>query len=148
MPKVKFVKQARKDNPAVKKGESYYWWSFRNSGKHYSATRPKASQLTQSNYLSQVHSLEENFTIDETNLEGIIDSLVMEIERLGEECQESLDNIPEQLHEGNAGQLLQERIDACDSCVSTLQSLDVELESTSLDDLESDIAEALQELVI
>lgn len=60
MPRVNFVKKARKDNPVCKKGESYYWWKFRYGGKHYSLTHPKQSQLTQSDKLSRLYSCSEN----------------------------------------------------------------------------------------
>jgi len=50
MPRVHFVKHARKDNDLVKKGESYYWWKFRFTGKCMSKTPPRKSQLTESEY--------------------------------------------------------------------------------------------------
>ena len=43
MPRVNYVKKARKNNPAVKRGESYFWWKFRYGGKQYSKTRPRQS---------------------------------------------------------------------------------------------------------
>ena len=65
MPKVHHVKKARKDNRAVKKGESYYWWKFAYSSKRYSKTYPKASQLTQSDKLSRYYEAQE--TVDDLN---------------------------------------------------------------------------------
>jgi len=61
MPKVHCVKAARKDYPecGIKKGDTYYWWKFRFGGKHESKTYPKQSQLTQSEFLSQVYALNE-----------------------------------------------------------------------------------------
>ena len=58
MARVIHVQKARKDNPAVKKGQPYYHWSFRFGGKHYSATYPRPSQLTQSK-MSEVLSQQE-----------------------------------------------------------------------------------------
>lgn len=64
MTKAHFVKKAAKDNPAVKKGEPYWWWKFmvggRGGPKHYSATRPRPSQLTQSEFLSAIYSQQED----------------------------------------------------------------------------------------
>ena len=36
MPRVHFVKKARKDYPStgIQKGDSYYWWQFRYGGTH------------------------------------------------------------------------------------------------------------------
>jgi hypothetical protein len=49
MPRVHFVKKARKAHGnGVEKGDSYYWWEFRYGGKRVSKTYPKRSQLTQS----------------------------------------------------------------------------------------------------
>jgi len=46
MVRVHYVKKARKDNPAVKAGEPYYWWQFYRGQKQYSATYPRRSQVT------------------------------------------------------------------------------------------------------
>jgi len=61
MARANFVKAAAKDYPeqGIKKGDSYYWWKFRHGGKRYSKTMPKQSQLTQSEFLSGVWSVEE-----------------------------------------------------------------------------------------
>jgi len=68
MPKVHHVKKARKNNPVCKAGESYYWWKFRYGGKHYNLTPPKASQLTQSPYLSVIYSCQEQWeNLDDPN---------------------------------------------------------------------------------
>lgn len=60
MARAHFVKKARKDNPAVKAGESYYWWKFRRGPKRYSKERPRPSQLTQSEFYGQVYGLQED----------------------------------------------------------------------------------------
>lgn len=59
MPRVHYVKKARKDNGCVSKGESYYWWKFRYGSKCMSKKPPKASQLTQSEFLSTVYDINE-----------------------------------------------------------------------------------------
>jgi len=61
MARAHHVKKARKDNPVAKAGESYYWWKFRFGDRHYSKTEPKASQLTQSPYLSVIYSCQEQW---------------------------------------------------------------------------------------
>ena len=62
----------RDDNDTIfiAKGESYYWWQFQNSPKQYSKTRPRASQLTQSGYLSTLYGITEqieDFSTDSTD---------------------------------------------------------------------------------
>ena len=128
MPRVTFVKSARKDNPVAKKGESYYWWKFRYGGKRYSKTRPRPSQLTQSPYYSQVRSLVEQIedatVTDQEQFEELRDAMREELESLQSECQDNLDNMPDSLQYSPTGELLQERIDACDSAISDLDMFD------------------------
>lgn len=127
-----FVKKARKDNPAVKKGESYFWWKFKFSNKHYSKTSPTRSQLTQSNFLSQIYNIEDNMakqdfsSMDSDIIQFTINEFVEELQNLLDECQENLDNIPEQLQESsNAGQTLQRRIDGLEEAISELEFINI-----------------------
>lgn len=60
MPRVHHIKKAAKDNAVVKKGESYYHWSFRYGGKRMSKMYPRPSQLTQSKY-STILAAKEDF---------------------------------------------------------------------------------------
>lgn len=130
MPKVYYVKKARKENPVAKVGESYYWWRFAFGAKQYSKVRPKASQLTQSGYLSQVYAIQESIGVDTftefDNISNDIETIVSQLEELNYECQDSLDNMPEHLQDtSNAGLLLQERIDYIENSVNELQSIDI-----------------------
>ena len=128
MPRVTHVKSARKDNPVAKKGESYFWWKFRYGGKRYSLTRPRPSQLTQSAYFGTLYSLLE--TIEDTGLsdpddwESLVDDVKSQLEDLGQETQDSLDNMPESLQYSPTGELLQERVDAVESAVSDIECID------------------------
>lgn len=124
MPRLHFVKKARKDNPAVKAGESYYWWKFRYAGKRYSKERPRRSQLTQSAYLGTVYDLEDALVAfgDAADTEG----LVLDLDNLRDECENSLDNMPQILQEtSESGMLLQERIDALEDGIQLLQDLEL-----------------------
>jgi len=129
MPRVTHVKSARKDNPVAKKGESYYWWKFRYGGKRFSLTYPRPSQLTQSAYLGAVYDLIDmanNWEIDPEDdgaVENMRDELYGSVEEIQSECQESLDNMPESLQYSPTGELLQERIDACDNAMNELDSI-------------------------
>ncbi len=133
MARVIHVKKAQKDNPkaGIKKGEPYYWWKFRRGGKHYSKTPPRQSQLTQSEFLSQLYGLEEQLdgyqpggfdTV--ADLESDIQSIIEDLENLKSETEDKLGNMPEGLQQGDTGQLLQERIDGVDNLVSELEALD------------------------
>lgn len=128
MPRVTFVKSARKDNPVAKKGESYYWWKHRNGPKRFSKTRPRPSQLTQSAYYSQVRSLvemiEDRTVTDGDELIELKDEVASTLDELRDECQSSLDNMPDSLQYSPTGELLQERIDACEMAQSEVENID------------------------
>ena len=139
MPRVHHVKKARKDNPVAKAGESYYWWKFRHGGKRYSKTPPRPSQLTQSAYFGSIRSLvetiEDTTVTDQDQLEELKEQVRDELESIQSECQDSLDNMPDSLQYSPTGELLQERIDACDSAISDLDMIDdFEFEENDFDD--------------
>jgi len=128
MPRVTFVKSARKDNPVCKKGESYYWWKFRYGGKRYSLRPPRPSQLTNSPYYGGIRSLvemiEDAIVKDEDTLTELRDEVRDRLEEIGSECQESLDNMPDSLMYSPTGELLQERVDACENAQSEVEMID------------------------
>lgn len=159
MPRVHFVKKARKDNRVVKKGESYYYWTFRHGGKRMSKTRPRPSQLTQSEYYQAIRGMVEeveDMTLDADNddimsdLEDIIEDMSNRLEELAEEQYEKKENMPEGLQEGPTGQLLEERSDMLESAQSDLDGIDRDLPNK--DDFETDeewtaeVAEKLEEI--
>lgn len=132
MPRVHKVEKAQKADPraGIAKGDTYYWWTFKNQRgpgtKVKSKVYPKPSQLTRSNFKSQWRSFGEE--IAELALDdGLYDALqeiAGRIRELGDECQGSLDNMPEGLQQGATGEMLQERIDNCESWASEIEGLD------------------------
>lgn len=144
MPRVTHVQSARKDNPVCSKGESYYWWKFRFGGKLYSLTYPRPSQLTQSAYKSTCYDLADqisDFKPDGSEPQEVIDQATefledvrTSIEELRDECQESVDNMPESLQEGPTGELLNERVSACEEADNDIDSAVSEVESVDFDD--------------
>lgn len=133
MPKVHYVKKARKDNPVVKKGESYYWWKFRFGGKHYSRKYPKRSLLTQSSFLSQMYDIEDTLSerfdgcSDVNDFAAAIDELLSELDGLYDECQYSYDNMPENLRDASdSGILLEERMCNIEAWKNGIENVDVE----------------------
>jgi hypothetical protein len=130
----------------IKKGQSYYWWKFKRGGKRFSLTPPRASQLTQSAFYGTLADLQDRINALEPN-ESLVDevpSLSEALQELGEECQSSLDNMPEGLQQGPTGELLQERIDACQGAADELDGIDLEapepeeFETPEREDSESD----------
>lgn len=132
-----------KDKIFIAKGESYYWWQFKNGPKHISKTAPKQSQLTQSNYLGQLYSIQEQMDeiecSDPSEIESIIDGIKSDIESLKEETEGSLENMPESLQSSPTGELLQERIDALDGAISELESIEFDYEEPEEEDIKSEL---------
>ena len=133
MPKVTHVKKARKDNPAVKAGEQYWWWKTRLtigkryiSQKHYSATRPKLSQLISSPFFSSLQAAKEIVEDSDPqsleDLQDIRDEYVGELENARDEAQESLDQLPEQFQETH---MLNERVEEMEAFISEIESIDI-----------------------
>ena len=156
MPRVTFVAKARKAIPdyGIKVGDSYYWWKFRYGGRHVSKTRPRQSQLTQSDYLSQAYSLQEqleDLEIDPEDLSSVtseLSSIADELRNLGSEQADKRSNMPDQLQDSDTGQRLEGREQACEEIAGELENLDIE---NKLDDakavLVNEVNEKLAELV-
>jgi hypothetical protein len=130
--KVHFVKKARKAVPSagVEVGQPYYWWKFRFQGRRVSKELPRRSQLTNSEFLSQVYDAED-LTLagavadfqqggDVEDLASALEELAGEIEGWGSECEEKRSNMPESLQDSESGTLLQERAEACEELASEL----------------------------
>jgi len=153
MARAHFVKKARKDNPVCKKGESYYWWEFRFGGKNYSATPPRQSQLTQSEFLSQVYEYcetLEDLTLDiEVDRDSIMDAkcdlrddiedVKHALETLSQEQEDKLDNMPEQLQCSETGEMLSERAESCQDMADALDELMIRIDDIDLaEDVDDD----------
>jgi chromosome segregation ATPase len=133
MPRVHFVKKARKDYPqaGIMKGDSYYWWEFRYGGTRMSKTPPKPSQLTQSDFLQRIYGINERIEALETdidNIESERDEIVSELEEIRDECEEKRSNMPDHLQDVGSGEILQNRYDAVDDMINELQNIDLDFE--------------------
>lgn len=130
--KVHHVKSARKPDPkyGIQVGDSYYWWKFRYRSIIKSKTYPKQSQLTQSPFLSQMYTIQEDMieTIEFSDtLESDVECIINELRMLQEECESSLENMPEQLQEGSyTGTMLIERIEALDEMINEFEGIECE----------------------
>lgn len=125
--------QDENDEIIINVGESYYTWCFYGGQPQYSKTAPKRSQLTQNWFKIELYSIQEEIeereNQDTEDITILVDSVTERIESLRDECQEHLDNIPEQLQESDAGQTLQSRIDALDNALAEFENIDTEFES-------------------
>lgn len=143
MPRVHFVKKARKDNPAVKKGESYYHWQRYRSKKQYSVTPPKRSQLTSSGKLATIYDAEDNvgnFGIDSSdrdcllmslqNFEGAVREAGESFREVSEEYNESADNLEEYFSGSQQIDDIREKAEACETAADDADTLADELSDT------------------
>jgi hypothetical protein len=137
----------RDDNDTIfiVKGESYYWWQFQNSPKQYSKTRPRASQLTQSGYLSSlyeiVEQIEDYSTDSAEEIGSFAEDIKTQLEDLRDTTQESLDNMPENLSNSPTAELLQERVDSLESAISEIEGIDFDYEEEDEEELRQTIIE-------
>ncbi len=91
----------------------------------------KPSETTENPYLQRVYEIREDYEEKLNNctgedLESIKEDLISDLESLRDEVQERYDNIPEQLQDGDAGQLLQDRIDSVESAMSDIEGVEVQ----------------------
>ena len=96
-------------------------------------------ELSSSDYVQGVGRVcdcwEKDYGCDEDTAQSIAD----ELSSILDTTQDSLDNMPEGLQEGDTGQLLQERIDNLDSAINDLECIDYEtLKDNARDDVDSD----------
>lgn len=139
MPRV-HVKKARKDYPnaGIKKGDTYYSWSFRYGGKRMSKTKPRPSQLTLSK-MSEAYAaseaLEDTIASASTpeELKEALEQAAEEITAVADEYQSSMENMIAQ-----AGQIyedMEQKVSDLQDWASALESDVGEIES--MDDYES-----------
>lgn len=141
MPRVHHVKKARKGNPAVKKGESYYHWQCYRGPKQYSKTYPKRSQLTSSGHLAAIYDAEDavgetgidssefnslTATIDQTH--GTIESAGESFREVGEEYNESAENLEEYFSGSQQIDDIREKADACEEAADNCETIASDLE--------------------
>lgn len=147
MPRCNFVKKARKDvpNSDIKAGESYYWWKFKRGGKYVSRTPPRRSQLTRSSFLGQIYDIEDQIralTAD-SGLPDEIANIAQALRDLGSECEDSKNNMPDHLQEGDTGQLLDSRKEGCETAADELDA--IETDYTPSDDVDDEADEDEQQ---
>lgn len=146
MPKVHHVKRARKPiaDHGINVGDSYYWWKFRYGGKHVSKTAPRPSQLTQSDFLSEILALEEsiqdaigNFESALEDMKSAIGEAADRVRDMASECEEKASNVEDRFPGGSPTiDLLNERASKCEEVADALESI-------SLDDIDTSFVDEL-----
>ena len=96
-------------------------------------------ELSSSDYVQGVGRVcecwEEDYGCDEDTAQSIAD----ELSSIRDETQDSLDNMPEGLQEGDTGQLLQERIDNLEYAISDLEAIDYDsIKENAKDDVDAE----------
>lgn len=144
MAKARLVK-ARKDYPqfGIEKGDEHWVWELktgpRSSRTYRQKDKPLPEQLTTSEYLQQWYPLNReiaDFDGSADELQEIIDRLA----QLRDETQEKLDAMPDGLRDSSpTGELLQERVEECESLHSDLEShkSDLEAAEEAVDDAQN-----------
>lgn len=140
----------KKDEVLIHKGEPYYWWQFSGRERSISKNKPRRSQLTQSEFLSELWDIEDDIseacpdTVED--LKACVEEWKERIETLREQCEERRDNMPESLQESETGQLLQERYDGLDSWYNDIEAVDLDIDEEQLkQDAEADVVPATLE---
>lgn len=103
-------------------------------------------ELSSSDYVLGVGRVcdcwQEDYELGENTAQCIAD----ELDSIKDQCQDSLDNMPEGLQEGSTGELLQERIDCLDDVISELENIDYDsIKEEAQTDFDSEFEEGTPE---
>lgn len=156
MPKVTFVKSARKANPryGIEVGDSYYHWAFmvggRGGPKICSKTRPTRAMLTNSDFLKSLYGIfddeiggvekalnDPNGGVDFDSIPDDLEAIAEQLRDLGQEQRDKFDNMPEGLQQGDTGQMLEQRADGCEAAADEMDSAISDLR-TKLEELDTE----------
>jgi len=139
----------------ISKGENYYRFKLTRFSPvqiRCLDCKPKPSEMTTSEFLSQVYEIEErigelaNYEIGEIeDVIGELEDIISELENLRDETEEKLYNLPEQFQDGDVGMLLQERIDSLETMIEELEDYKSRLEDLAEDIGEGEIEEDIKE---
>lgn len=102
----------------------------------------KQYEISGSSYINEVGAIVEDWTNNIGVSESSAEEIISVLEGLKDQCQESLDNMPENLQYGDTGSMLQERIDSLDGAISELEQISWEdCESEARDEAEQEYGE-------
>lgn len=118
---------ARKDYPesGVKAGDTYYFAQVQTGPRSSRTIRSlnpiPQSQLTTSPFKSGWYAMQEAWEASAKDSEAIMEPAEV-IRELGNAAQESFENMPEGLQQGDTGQMLEARASACEEAADQLES--------------------------
>lgn len=147
MGKVELIKKSRKENKCRKcgsiiaVGSSYYRGKLNFSPDIVRCTKCglEGWEVTTSDYQLNVGEIVYKWRENYGTGEEVAEEIKGALEEIRDELQDKLDNMPEQLQYAPTGETLQERIDALDSCMDELDSIDIE-------DIKSDVVSECEAL--
>ena len=146
MARVNRVEKSRKEQKCSKcgiiipVGGAYVWAKPRYGSKIVRCTTCgiKSWETSGSDYVRTIGSLQDEWRDSYGVGEGVAEEIAESLEELRDNCQDSLDNMPEALQYGPTGEMLQERIDNLDSVIDELGNLDPEeYKAAALDQTDS-----------
>lgn len=134
MGKVSVIKKSRKEyrcsrcGKVIPVGSTYYKGeiNFGPTIVRCSDCKLESWEVTTSDYQLAAGEIVYRWKENYGEAEDAIDNIISDLQDIADDLQGRLDNIPEGLQEGDVGQLLQERIDALESAISELESIDVD----------------------
>lgn len=102
----------------------------------------KQYETSGSSYIQRIGALVEGWRDTYGDMTTAAEDIVSELEDIKDELEDNLYNIPEQLQDGAAGSLLQERIEELEDAISELESVDYyEIQDEVRDEAEDEVGE-------
>lgn len=134
MGKIEVVRKSRKENKCsrcgvvIPVGSLYYKGvlNFQRPIIRCEKCGLRSYEVTTSEYIRNVGAIVEDWYKDYEICDGTWEDIADSLDEIKEECEERLYNMPEQLQESDAGQILQERIDSLDSAIDGLREGNME----------------------
>lgn len=128
MGKVEYIKSCRKEQKCQKcgtvipVGNPYYKGVLFRMRPIVRCTSCglKGYEVTTSEYVQNIGRIVEDWQEDFSVEDGVWEEIASNLEDIKSDCEERLENIPEQLRDADAGSLLQERIDELDGAIDEL----------------------------
>lgn len=124
-PKARKEYKCSKCGEVIKVGDTYFKGSPFRAKPIIRCTKCglRRWELSSSEYVQGVGRIcdcwEEDYELGEDTAQSIAD----ELDNIKDQCQDSLDNMPEGLQYGSTGELLQERIDCLDDVINELENI-------------------------
>lgn len=102
----------------------------------------RSYETSGSSYIQRIGEIVENWEMNYQDLETIADDIASDLEDIRDELEYNFDNIPEQLQDGAAGSLLQERMEELEDAIGELSGIDYDtIVEESRDDAIAEIGE-------